>query len=85
MDYFLTWQDLVLMLGGFGFSVALIPMVRQHEKPPISASLPTVLILIAFGAAYATLGLWLAFLSGLFTCTMWLILLIQKLRRKDNA
>ena len=84
MSYFLTWQDLVLMVGGFGFSVALIPMVRQHEKPPISTSLPTVLILIAFGAAYATLGLWLAFSSGVFTLTMWLILLIQRLRSKDD-
>ena len=82
MEYFLTWQDIVLMAGGFGFSLALIPAVRHKEKPPVSTSLTTFLILVTFSIAYATLGLWLAFLSGVFTCTMWLVLLIQKVRSK---
>ena len=80
MGSFLSWQDVVLMVGGLGFSIALVPAVRHKEKPPIATSLTTFLILALFSVAYATLGLWLACLSSVFTCLMWLILLVQKVR-----
>ena len=74
----MVWQDLVLMLGGFGFSFALIPAVRSREKPPRSSCLMTGSILGIFAVTYATLGLWLAFSSTIITTTMWFILLLQR-------
>lgn len=74
----MIWQDILLMIGGFGFSVALFPAVRAREKPPRSTCLLTGTILASFTIAYATLGLWLAFVATLVTSTMWFILLCQK-------
>ena len=63
----MIWQDIVLMIGGFGFSLALIPAVRSKDKPPRSSCLMTGSILGIFAITYATLGLWLAFLSTMVT------------------
>ena len=79
----MIWQDLVLMLCGFGFSIALIPAVKAKEKPPKSSCLMTMIMLAIFCVCYATLGLRLAFISTLTTLGMWTTLLIQEIRR-DN-
>jgi len=76
------WQDVVLMLGGFGFVVALLPAVRSSKKPPISTSLSTGLILTSFCVVYGSLGLWLAFIATGMTATMWFILAIQVSKRR---
>ena len=76
------WQDYVLMFGGFAFSGALIPAIRAKEKPPVKTSLWTAIILFMFVVCYATLGLWWAVSSNTLTVICWVVLLIQKLRRK---
>ena len=74
----MIWQDVLLMLGGFGFSIALLPAIKSKEKPPRSTCLITAVILESFCIAYSTLGLWLAFGATALACTMWFILLFQR-------
>lgn len=76
------WQDWVLMVGGFGFSLALLPTVFSKSKPAWTTSLLTSIILLSGVGTYATLGLWKAALSGGITAVLWVILLIQALVRK---
>lgn len=76
----MIWQDIVLMVGGFGFAVALVPALRAKEKPPKRTSGVTGGILLVFAITYGTLGLWLAFSATLITATAWLWLLAQKVK-----
>ncbi len=75
------WQDLVLMIGGFGFFMALLPSVFGKRKPECLSSLITGSILLIFSIVYGTLGLWLAFTATLLVSITWFILAIQVLRR----
>ncbi len=74
----MIWQDVLIMIGGFGFAIALIPAVWGRAKPPKSTCLLTATILTSYIIAFATLGLWLAAISTSLTAMMWWILLIQK-------
>jgi len=78
----MIWQDTVLMVGGFIFSIALIPSVRSKNKPAVSTSLLTGGVLTAYIICYATMGFWLACSSGLLTAVMWFVLAIQRKRQK---
>ena len=76
----LAWQDLVLMIAGFVFAIALIPTLKsKEEKPTKSTCYITVGALLAICICYVTLGLWLAFIATLFTATMWFAVLAQKI------
>ena len=74
----MIWQDLVLMVGGFIFSIALIPSIIGKGKPAKSSCLLTGAVLTIYCLVYATLNLWLAFISGTLTALCWWILLIQR-------
>jgi len=76
----MIWQDALLMIGGFGFALALISTIKSKEKPHVKTSAITGSILITFLIAYSTLGLWLAFTATSFTCILWFILLVQGLK-----
>jgi hypothetical protein len=78
MEYIL-WQDYVFAVGSFIFSIALIPAIISKDKPPISTSLTTGIILAVFIFCYASLGLWLSACSGSLTAIAWFILFFQKI------
>jgi ammonia channel protein AmtB len=71
------WQDIVFMLGGFIFSIALIPSIRNKNKPALSTSLSTAIVLCIFCIAYASMGFWLAFSAQVLSTIAWIILFIQ--------
>ena len=75
------WQDWVLMIGGFGFLVGLLPSLIGNNKPEKLSSIITGTILLIFGVVYATLGLWMAFTSTMLVSGAWFLLAIQVLRR----
>jgi hypothetical protein len=77
-------QDIVFMIGSFIFAIALIPAILHKDKPPLKTSLTTFLVLVAFNICYLTLGLYLAFTSGILTAICWLILFLQKLRQNQR-
>jgi CHASE2 domain-containing sensor protein len=78
----MRWEDLVLAVAGFMFSIALIPTLRGNEKPPLSSSLLTAGLLAFVGVAYAFLGLWLGLISTGLNCIAWAVLAIQRLRNR---
>lgn len=77
----MLWQDVVFMIGGFIFSVSLIPTIRKGPPPQLNSSILTIIMLVAFGVAQFTLGLYLATVATAFTTAAWVILAIQKLRK----
>jgi hypothetical protein len=78
------WQDVILTIGSFLFSVALIPTIQGPVKPPLRTSLVTGLTLVVFAICYVTLGLYLAALSGALTAGAWLLLAWQRISLKGN-
>lgn len=65
------WQDLVLMAGGFTFSIALLPSVIKEVKMPLATPLITAAVLTLFAGVYATLGLWLGCVANGITAALW--------------
>ena len=77
------WQDWVLMIGGFGFAIGLLPAILGRDKPSLYSSIITGIILLIFGVVYVSLGLWLAFTSTILVSIEWFILAIQVSRRTE--
>ncbi len=75
------WQDWALMIGGFLFTIALLPSIFGKRKPEYLSSMITGVILLTTGVVYATLELWLAFISTIVCSIAWFILVIQVSRR----
>jgi len=83
------WQDWVLMVGGFAFSIALVPSIlSKYSKPSKLTSLGTFCALFAFSICYLTLDLIMATISTSITAFCWLILFIQGVKngkkKKDS-
>lgn len=72
------WQDILLMVGVFGFSLALIPSVISKAKPARSTCFISSLILASFCGVYASFSLWLALGATALCSAIWFILLVQK-------
>ena len=75
-------QDLIIMIGSIGFSIALLPSIFSGSKPSWQTSLMTGGILVVFAGCYATLGLIYAAITTVVTATLWSVLLFQVLRRR---
>ena len=80
-----VWQDYALAIGQWIMAISLIPMLFAKEKPPLWTSVPTSVILFVFGFTYFTLSLWWATVSGISAGILWLILVVQKYRGKNNT
>jgi hypothetical protein len=53
----LIWQDALFAVGGVVFALALLPALRDPQKPPLATSLTTGGLLAAYAGAYASLNL----------------------------
>jgi hypothetical protein len=82
----MIWQDAVFSVGSIVFAIALVPATLHKDKPPLTTSIPTALVLGIFGLTYTTLNLWYSAATTAMTCLLWTILLVQKLRQStpDN-
>ena len=74
----MIWQDIVIMISVFGFAIALIPSIKGKQKPAKSSCVLTVILLSATAVSFATLNLWLSFISEISSIIAWGILLFQK-------
>lgn len=81
----MSWQDIVLTVGGFIFSLALIPTVRAQDKPPLSTSIPTGIVLLFFAYTYFSLDLIVSTFSTLLMATLWLIVAKQKINMDKKS
>lgn len=68
----MTWQDWLLGTGGFFFTAALWPIIRNRaERVPARTSVSTAVILSAYVVAEASLGLWLGATGGIILAAGW--------------
>lgn len=74
---FLSWQDLVLGLGGFVFAPSLVPMIIRRVRTPLATSIPTSITLYAFAITFGSLGLWLGTISTVLTAVGWSIIALR--------
>ncbi len=74
------WQDILLAVGGFMFSIALVPSILKKEPPNASTCAITALWLWTFCTVYISLELWLTLGAGILSASAWTVLLIQRLR-----
>ena len=81
----MTWQDIVLSVGSWIFIIALVPSLVGKDKPPVSTSFLTGIILLVYVGTYSTLHLWLSMASTGLLGVAWLVLGFQKIRSEKIA
>lgn len=74
----MAWQDIVLSVGSWIFIAAMLPMLFGKYKPPLSTSVPTGLVLVAYTFVYSSLHLRLSMVSTGIMAVAWLGLAAQK-------
>lgn len=67
----------MLSVGSWVFTIALIPSVLSKDKPALSSSAMTAVVLTGYVVVYITLSLWAA-ASTLLVAGMWYTLAVQK-------
>ena len=78
----MSWQDIVLTLGTWLFNISLLPSVFGKDKPSFWTSVLTVILLIPFGAVYASYQLWYTVIATGVGIILWSTLAVQKLKQK---
>jgi uncharacterized membrane protein YdjX (TVP38/TMEM64 family) len=80
-----NWQDVVLSAGNIFFCITLVPMLRHPEPPPLLTSVPTALALLAGGAVFASLHLWITALTQIIAGLQWLAMAFKKSPRAAGS
>jgi len=76
---FTTWQDWVVTVVQFWFTVALIPTLRHPtNKPTLSTSLQNGVLLFVLSATLATLHLTIGSIACAINAICWCILAYQR-------
>ncbi len=78
----MSWQDIVLAVGGFVIAVGIIPTIRGPVKPPLPTTLTLVAVLAVSFVAFATLELWLTAFGVGLQGVLWGIVLAQTARAR---
>jgi hypothetical protein len=71
-------QDLILTAGSLIFALALLPSIFSKNKPALSTSLLTAVVVYIFAGVYISLNLWFTAITTLITGSCWSILALQK-------
>ena len=79
------WQDWIFSSGGVIFSIALIPSLVSKDKPALSTSLMTGVVLVIFAATYLTLSLLFSGIVTFVSAAAWLTLAVQKYLQAKRA
>jgi len=79
-----NWQDYVLAAGSIVFTIALIPSLTSKNKPAVSTSLLTGVVLIVFAFTYLTLHLWFSMVAISINAVAWLALATQKFHQQKR-
>lgn len=74
------WQEYVFFIGQMIFNIALIPYILSKDKPALTTSLITALVIFIYTFLYSTLSLWLTAIAVTTTGVLWTILAYQKYR-----
>lgn len=74
------WQDVVISVGQWAMTAALIPSLIGKDKPAVSSGIMTGTLIAIFGFTYGTLGLWSAVISSAVCSIVWYVLAWQRYR-----
>lgn len=74
----MPWQDWVFSIGSWIFVASLIPTIRGKQKPELSTSAISTVVLAIFSLSYLSLSLTLSALATLATTICWAILAYQR-------
>jgi hypothetical protein len=77
----MSWQDVVYAIGQWIFIIALVPSVLGKDKPALSTSLTTGLVLAVYVVTLISLNLWISAISSAVTAATWFILAYQKFKK----
>lgn len=81
----MAWQDIVLTGGGTVVTLALLPTIfGKRDKPALSTSVVSCLILLIFSFVYHSLSLKLASLVIAINSFLWFVLAVQKYYKKKS-
>ncbi|HUB92484.1 MAG TPA: hypothetical protein VL945_00840 [Candidatus Saccharimonadales bacterium] len=83
----MVWQDFVISAVNIVLSASLVPEVYLGFKErkgfiTLRTSIPTTLGLYTLSLCYLTLKLPFSLITSIFTATLWLVLLLQRLAYK---
>lgn len=74
------WQDTVIAVGQWILAASLLPTVFGKEKPALTTSVISVIVMATFGFTFWTLAFWNAVASSVAGCSIWFLLAVQKYR-----
>jgi len=79
------WQDWVFAIGGFFVLVSLIPTIRAEQKPALTTSLMTTVLVFIFASTMVTLHLVLAAVTNYGISLAWGVLAYQGYRQQQRS
>lgn len=80
------WQDWLITTVQWIFTITLLLIIRDKDKKPaFLPSLITSIGVFAISFAFATLELWLSFVSSAIMATEWGIIAYQRYRLDKKA
>ena len=81
----MSWQDLVLAVGGFVIAAGIIPTITGPVKPALTTSATIFVVLGVSTVAFASLGLWLTAAGAAIQFVLWGIVLAQTFAARGAA
>ena len=81
----MAWQDWVFAVGGGLVLVSLIPTIRAEQKPALTTSLMTSVLVVVFASTMLTLHLWLAAATNYAISAAWGLLALQGYQQKRRG
>ncbi len=80
----LSWQDWVLGVGQLVLFLALIPSLITKQKPVLSTSIISALVLSSFATTFISLQLWFGGLATTFSALAWYTLAWQRYKQINS-
>ncbi len=74
----MQWQDWVFSVGGFVLLASLVPTIRGDQKPALTTSVMSAVLIGTFGVTMASLGLWLSAVANVANGLAWAVLAVQR-------
>lgn len=78
----MLWQDWTISIGQIVLAAALIPTIKSKEKPPLSTSLITAIMIGTIAFCFSTLQLWFSASTAGLSSFAWFFISYQKFNQK---
>jgi hypothetical protein len=80
----MTWQSVVFLVGSIGLATLMIPTLRDtRSSVPRITSIPTGLVLGAYGITFITMGYWLSSIGSFSGFAVWMFIALYRHPNRD--